>query len=197
MTLFALDLTLSLSLPRGSSIAKIIGRNVQASNRFDPIVSMWVYEEMIDGRKLTDIINTDHENVKYLPGHKLPKNVVRLIHRIIIQLKILGAAALSHVLPVAFLMLLFVVNASLDRHSRHRRSRKGSQDPRLCDPAPVHRQTLRSDEAPDRGGNHWDIAHQSQILSSEVCLFFLGCSITRTNILILCVSRVSTRAQRD
>lgn len=61
---------------RGSAIAKIIGHNVKASNRFDPIVKMWVYEEMIDGRKLTEIINTEHENVKYLPGHKLPKNVV-------------------------------------------------------------------------------------------------------------------------
>lgn len=38
---------------------------------------MWVYEEVIDGRKLTEIINTEHENVKYLPGHKLPSNVVR------------------------------------------------------------------------------------------------------------------------
>ena len=37
---------------------------------------MWVFEEMINGRKLTEIINTEHENVKYLPGHKLPKNVV-------------------------------------------------------------------------------------------------------------------------
>ena len=37
---------------------------------------MYVYEEMINGRKLTEIINTDHENVKYLPGHKLPSNVV-------------------------------------------------------------------------------------------------------------------------
>jgi len=63
-------------LYRGSAIAKIIGHNVKASNRFDPIVKMWVYEEMIDGRKLTEIINTEHENVKYLPGHKLPKNVV-------------------------------------------------------------------------------------------------------------------------
>lgn len=63
-------------LVRGSAIAKIIGHNVKASNRFDPMVKMWVYEEMIDGRKLTEIINTEHENVKYLPGHKLPKNVV-------------------------------------------------------------------------------------------------------------------------
>lgn len=38
---------------------------------------MYVYEEMIDGKKLTEIINTTHENVKYLPGHKLPPNVVR------------------------------------------------------------------------------------------------------------------------
>ncbi|XP_070786479.1 glycerol-3-phosphate dehydrogenase 1-like protein isoform X2 [Enoplosus armatus] len=59
----------------GSSIAKIIGHNVKASNRFDPMVNMWVYEEVIDGKKLTEIINTEHENVKYLPGHKLPRNV--------------------------------------------------------------------------------------------------------------------------
>lgn len=38
---------------------------------------MWVFEETVNGRKLTDIINNDHENVKYLPGHKLPENVVR------------------------------------------------------------------------------------------------------------------------
>lgn len=37
---------------------------------------MWVFEEMVNGRKLTDIINSDHENVKHLPGHRLPENVV-------------------------------------------------------------------------------------------------------------------------
>ncbi|XP_078538552.1 glycerol-3-phosphate dehydrogenase [NAD(+)], cytoplasmic-like isoform X2 [Lissotriton helveticus] len=61
---------------RGSAIAKIIGGNVRKSNRFNPIVNLWVFEELINGRKLTEIINEDHENVKYLPGHKLPKNVV-------------------------------------------------------------------------------------------------------------------------
>lgn len=66
----------SSSLSRGSSIAKIIGHNVKASNRFDPMVNMWVFEEMVDGRKLSEVINTEHENVKYLPGHKLPRNVV-------------------------------------------------------------------------------------------------------------------------
>lgn len=39
---------------------------------------MWVFEELIDGRKLTEIINETHENVKYLPNHKLPTNVVCL-----------------------------------------------------------------------------------------------------------------------
>ncbi|KAF4081802.1 hypothetical protein AMELA_G00165340 [Ameiurus melas] len=60
----------------GSAISRIIGQNVKASNRFAPLVNMWVFEELIDGRKLTDIINKEHENVKYLPGHKLPKNVI-------------------------------------------------------------------------------------------------------------------------
>lgn len=63
-------------LYRGSAIAKIIGKNIQKSNRFDPVTKMWVFEEIINGRKLTEIINKDHENVKYLPGHTLPKNVV-------------------------------------------------------------------------------------------------------------------------
>lgn len=27
---------------------------------------MWVHDEVINGRKLTDIINTEHENVKYV-----------------------------------------------------------------------------------------------------------------------------------
>ncbi|KAL7016173.1 hypothetical protein ACKWTF_009952 [Chironomus riparius] len=38
-------------------------------------VYMYVYEEIINGKKLTEIINETHENVKYLPGYKLPDNV--------------------------------------------------------------------------------------------------------------------------
>ncbi|XP_039531108.1 glycerol-3-phosphate dehydrogenase 1a isoform X2 [Pimephales promelas] len=59
----------------GSAIAKIVGRNTVNNSKFHSTVNMWVFEEMVDGRKLTEIINTDHENVKYLPGHKLPENV--------------------------------------------------------------------------------------------------------------------------
>ncbi|KAG8235818.1 hypothetical protein J437_LFUL016131, partial [Ladona fulva] len=60
----------------GSAIAKIVGYNVQRHEHFEKTVTMYVYEELIDGKKLTEIINTTHENVKYLPGHKLPENVV-------------------------------------------------------------------------------------------------------------------------
>ncbi|KAJ8385675.1 hypothetical protein AAFF_G00183880 [Aldrovandia affinis] len=60
----------------GSAIARIIGSNAQRLERFATTVKMWVFEETVDGRKLTDIINTEHENVKYLPGYKLPDNVV-------------------------------------------------------------------------------------------------------------------------
>ncbi|XP_057596032.1 glycerol-3-phosphate dehydrogenase 1-like protein isoform X1 [Hippopotamus amphibius kiboko] len=64
----------------GSAVAKIIGNNVKKLQKFASIVKMWVFEETVNGRKLIDIINNDHENVKYLPGHKLPENV--FIHRI-------------------------------------------------------------------------------------------------------------------
>jgi glycerol-3-phosphate dehydrogenase (NAD+) len=37
---------------------------------------MWVHEEPVGQELLTDIINRDHENVKYLPGYLLPKNVL-------------------------------------------------------------------------------------------------------------------------
>ena len=39
---------------------------------------MWVFEEVVNGRKLTEIINTDHENVKYLPGRTLPTNIIAI-----------------------------------------------------------------------------------------------------------------------
>lgn len=53
-----------------------MGSNAAQLAHFDPRVTMWVFEEDIGGKKLTEIINTQHENVKYLPGHKLPSNVV-------------------------------------------------------------------------------------------------------------------------
>eukprot|EP00128_Syssomonas_multiformis_P008684 Colp12_sorted_trinity150504_noHs@8501 len=63
----------------GSAISKIIGRNVlKHPHVFDREVHMWVFEEMVNGKKLSEIINTKHENVKYLPGIHLPDNVVAI-----------------------------------------------------------------------------------------------------------------------
>ncbi|KAG0234323.1 glycerol-3-phosphate dehydrogenase [Actinomortierella wolfii] len=60
----------------GSAIAKIVGRNVHQYDHIDNEVKMWVFEEKVNGRNLTEIINSEHENVKYLPGIKLPENVI-------------------------------------------------------------------------------------------------------------------------
>jgi len=61
----------------GSAIARLAGINTAAHpETFTRDVAMWTFEEMVDGKKLTEIINTTHENVKYLPGVKLPENVV-------------------------------------------------------------------------------------------------------------------------
>ncbi|XP_054712018.1 glycerol-3-phosphate dehydrogenase [NAD(+)], cytoplasmic-like [Uloborus diversus] len=60
----------------GTAIARIVGSNVRNFEKFDNVVKMYVFEEMVDGRKLSEIINTQHENVKYLPGFQIPENVV-------------------------------------------------------------------------------------------------------------------------
>ena len=61
---------------RGSAIARIVGANVCEQSGFTKTVKMWVFEEKVGGRNLSEIINTEHENVKYLPGFKIPDNVV-------------------------------------------------------------------------------------------------------------------------
>lgn len=81
---------------RGTAIARIIGRNAQQnSDMFDSKITMWVFEEQVDGRKLTEIINTHHENVKYMPGVKIPENVVCIYNRYIKQDLIFFIACLS------------------------------------------------------------------------------------------------------
>lgn len=61
----------------GTAVAKLVAENcAEKTHIFEKQVNMWVFEEEVDGRKLTEIINTDHENVKYLPEVKLPENLV-------------------------------------------------------------------------------------------------------------------------
>ncbi|ODV92344.1 hypothetical protein CANCADRAFT_85019 [Tortispora caseinolytica NRRL Y-17796] len=61
----------------GSVTAKIAAQNaIEHPDLFDQHVRMWVHEEQVNGKNLSEIINTEHENVKYLPGIKLPENLV-------------------------------------------------------------------------------------------------------------------------
>lgn len=76
----------------GSAIAKILAENTASHPKlFEPEVRMWVFEEEYQlpashpsydaskhstPQKLTSLINDLHENVKYLPGIRLPTNVV-------------------------------------------------------------------------------------------------------------------------
>merc|ERR1719201_242247 len=92
----------------GSTTAKIIGENIltgKASRYFSEEVRMWVFEEDVkqaDGsvRKLSEIINTDHENVKYLPDIKLPANVKAVPD---LKQAVQGAHVLVWVLPHQFI----------------------------------------------------------------------------------------------
>lgn len=61
----------------GTTIAKVVAENcVARPHLFRRHVRMWVFEETLPEGKLTEIINSKHENVKYLPGIKLPRNLV-------------------------------------------------------------------------------------------------------------------------
>ncbi len=61
-----------------STIAMIVGENVKNFDQFSNEIKMWVFEEQVNGKNLTDIINDTHENPKYLPGFKIPTNVAAM-----------------------------------------------------------------------------------------------------------------------
>jgi len=60
----------------GSAVATLIGQNTPKYPEFFNDINMYVYEEEIDfggrKRKLPEVINEKHENVKYLPNIPLP-----------------------------------------------------------------------------------------------------------------------------
>ncbi|KAI1336901.1 NAD-dependent glycerol-3-phosphate dehydrogenase N-terminus-domain-containing protein [Xylariaceae sp. FL0016] len=65
----------------GSTIAKVCAENTKEHPElFEEEVQVWVYEEDVEyqgtPQKLTSVINTHHENIKYLPNIKLPSNLI-------------------------------------------------------------------------------------------------------------------------
>jgi len=59
----------------GNTLAKIISENAQ-NKILQKEVNMWVFDEKIGEKSLVNIINENHENVKYLNGITLPSNLV-------------------------------------------------------------------------------------------------------------------------
>jgi len=101
----------------GSAIATVLGRNAARLPFCNDEVTMWVFEEQVSlppdntTANLSDVINTRHENVKYLPGITLPSNV-----RAIPDLKdaCKNATLLIFVLPHQFLpRLLPIIRANV------------------------------------------------------------------------------------
>lgn len=85
---------------RGSAVGKIIGENVlKYSDVFEEEVRQWVFEENYRGEKLTDVINRERENPKYLPGIKFPPNI-RAVPNLVEATK--SASVLVFVLPHQF-----------------------------------------------------------------------------------------------
>ncbi|PVG03072.1 putative glycerol-3-phosphate dehydrogenase [Serendipita vermifera] len=61
----------------GSAIASVAAKNVLLhAEKFDPTVTMWVFEEDYEGRPLSEVVNETHINPKYLPGIFLGENVI-------------------------------------------------------------------------------------------------------------------------
>ena len=94
----------------GCAIATLVGRNCERLPFFEPFVNMWVYEEEVevDGvtQKLSHVINTRHENVKYLPGIRLPENIVAVSD---LEVACRDATLVIFVLPHQFLPKLMPV----------------------------------------------------------------------------------------
>jgi len=101
----------------GSAISIIIGKNCQEHDCFDTTVMMYVHNEPVTvtstvntattsntvTKPLADVINERHENVKYLPGIKLPLNIKATSD---IQEACQDATLLVFVTPHQFLMPL-------------------------------------------------------------------------------------------
>ena len=63
--------------------AKVASKNCERLGVFDPDLTMWVHEEMVNGKLLTQSINEQHENIKvsFLPEKNLNFGTLILLTR--------------------------------------------------------------------------------------------------------------------
>ena len=100
----------------GSAIATVVGRNAHRLSFCQDEVRMWVFEEEVQINKqiakLSNVINEHHENIKYLPGVKLPENVRAVPN---LEEAVRDATVLIFVLPHQFLpKLLPTIRANVN-----------------------------------------------------------------------------------
>ncbi|XP_033232655.1 titin [Drosophila pseudoobscura] len=60
----------------GSAIAASVSKNVQQKEGFDSRAHIYVYDELVHNKYLSEVMNNCHENIKYLPGIRLPDNLI-------------------------------------------------------------------------------------------------------------------------
>lgn len=84
----------------GTAVARMVAQNCKECFFFDDTVNMYVYEEIFNGRKLSELINETHENPKYLPGVKFGENV-RAVSDLRTAIK--GCTILVFVVPHQFI----------------------------------------------------------------------------------------------
>ena len=110
----------------GTALGKLVATNSSTAPEYFDEVKIWVYEEMLDGVKLTHIFNTEHENVKYLPGVRLPVNLVAVAD---LEAVVENATLLIFALPTIFLdRLLPTIRHKLKRDVRILSAYDGFQD---------------------------------------------------------------------
>ena len=87
----------------GTVIADSISINIRRLPQYIHKVRWWVFHEIINGEKLSDIINSKHENVKYLPGKQL-SNIIEAVTDI--ELACMDCTILILCLPPQYLSRL-------------------------------------------------------------------------------------------
>uniref|UniRef100_A0A1B0G9C4 Glycerol-3-phosphate dehydrogenase [NAD(+)] n=1 Tax=Glossina morsitans morsitans TaxID=37546 RepID=A0A1B0G9C4_GLOMM len=60
----------------GTAVAKVVAENAIRLEDVENRVNLFVYDEIFEGKRLSETINQHHINSKYLPYVKLPENLV-------------------------------------------------------------------------------------------------------------------------
>ncbi|XP_076339971.1 glycerol-3-phosphate dehydrogenase [NAD(+)], cytoplasmic-like [Tachypleus tridentatus] len=59
-----------------TTIARLVAKNIIHIPYYNSTVKIYVREEEVGNKSLVEILRTQHENVKYLPGFTIPSNVL-------------------------------------------------------------------------------------------------------------------------